>query len=335
MTDHEKTYSDSTDILEHFTDVQIDPFLTAVFEKMKLYNELLSEQYVSSNQINEIMNELDDEWRNLMYREVIVTGRVAFAREDSLGRDEDITYDFYEDHPMIFGGVLPIQIDTFVGNGGYADDELRKYHLELRLTREGITSEGGYVEMKGSADIDEIAGLEFPNSMSLDRAKKWLEFYKPDEIADVDVAIYTPSIEECEMTMRLGDIVIDARIPHDADNKYTIQTMQALNIYTNSLFSFDSDVPYQLTVEGEAWHCGAESLLTPASINGSTMSAIDRVVWLAAVSEPEYMLRPHVAVRFLGETKDDLAQEVHVPIAAIKDLWSYRHKYFVGYKTDQ
>lgn len=321
------------EILDDIAALQVDPAISTVFEKMRVYSELLQEQYVSDVQINEIMNELDEEWRGLMHQTAVVTGIISFLPEHIVGKEGEPVRDFYDTQEVDFGGVLPLCLDTLYAvdqpDGSTAD--MYKYELGLRLIREGIAPDGTYVLMHGSAKLDEIVSIEFPNQMSVEGARKWLEYYVPEVIQDVDIALLAPSKEECEMVLRLKDMTMDISVPHDEKGSTLLRTMQALNIYTNSLFDFDKEVPYQLAVNGDAWQPSDDGLLLPAFIQGSTMSALNRIVWLAPEGEPDGAVRPHVAARFLGNTKDDPATEMYVPVDSVTSLKSYRYHYFVGY----
>lgn len=165
---NEIPHTNDLDQLDRFSKVQIDPFLTGIFQKIHAYNELLNDQHVDSSQINDIINELDDEWRQLMHQAVVVTGVVSFLDENSVGSGELTRGDFYEDHEMEFGGVFPVRINTESNSMQYLDGELHKYRLELRLSREGLTREGKRLFMNGTAKLDDIAGIEFPDAMSVE-----------------------------------------------------------------------------------------------------------------------------------------------------------------------
>lgn len=137
------------------------------------------------------------------------------------------------------------------------------------------------------------------------------------------------------MTMRLKDLEFDARLPHDKENTYTVRTTQAFNVYTNSLFEFDKDAAYHMKVSGEAWQPSANGLVIPTEATGATMVAVDRLIWLAKNGSPDHIVKPHVAVRFLGTTKDDPDVEMYIPVSSIISFTSYRYAYFTGYQDVQ
>ena len=332
---HENPETRRFDIVDTFANVQTDPLLRNVFDKIRTYNELLVDQYVSGEQITEIMKEIDDEWRQLMGETVIVSGNVMFANDMVAGISEQKTSsDFYEDHEMEFGGVLPILLESMPSSGDYKDDKLHQFRLELRLIREGLTPEGKRILMRGSAKLDEIASIDFPNMMSVERAYRWLDFYKTDELQEIEADLLNPSSEECEMVMKLAGLTIDGRLPHDVGDGHALSTAQALNIYLESLFSFDKDSPYELSVNGEAWSIERNGDLIASAISGTSIAAVDRIVWLAKCNELSYLLSPHIAVRFLGTTKDDAVNLMYVPLDSVDQFRSQRHSYFVGYPTE-
>lgn len=324
------------DILDSFSKVQIDPIFVSVFKKMRMYNDLLSSQMVSDEQIEEIMNELDDEWGMVLRDKVEVTGVVSFLPPEVEGSEGESIRDFYEAHEMEFGGVLPVR----VGAGNEYDDsnvlteDLHNYVLKVRFVREGIATDGSLVTMYGTADVDEISSIVVPNMMSVPGAREWLDFYHPEYMQDIDVALLNPAVEECDMVMRLQDVSIDVKLPRDEDEQRIVRSMQALNIYTNSLFDFDQDAPYLLAVSGDAWQLG-DGNLEPAHISGSTMAALDRIVWLAEEGQPENILIPHLSARFLAESKDEPATDMFVPLKSVVALRSFRHDYFIGYPEEE
>ena len=326
----------STEFYREFEDARIDPFIRQVFEKMRLYNELLATEFVDSDQINRIMRELDEEWDMLMRREAVITGIMSFLPVDAHGSDGEPVRDFFDTETVVFGGVMPVQMATRYGFERLDDDEddHHTYELRLHVTREAIDSAGKVVHMVGTAAIDDVLSIEFPNVMSVERAKKWLSYYHADDLDDIEVGMLNPTAEECEMLMRLADITIDVGRPHKDVDHLTLRSVQALNVYTNSLFTFDKDVPYLLQVDGPGWQPDKDGALQPAYLSGRTMSSLDELAWLAADEQPETVVLPHVAARFQSEDKDEPPIRMLVPISSIVSLRSFRYDYFVGYTDD-
>jgi hypothetical protein len=323
----------STALFEAYDDVQLDPYVNAVFEKMKLYSELLKHEFVGSDQINEIMRELDDEWDSLLRREAVLTGVMKFLPINLRGSEGDPVRDFYEDETVIFGGVMPVQIETKYAfeRTDDIDEDTHIYELQLHVTREAIDSDGKLVRLTGTAALDDIVSLEFPNLMSTDRARNWLAYYHPDDMDDIEVSLLNSCTEECEMLLRLSDSSVDIARPHRGDTELSLRSAQALNIYTNSLFTFDREAPYIISVSGDALQPDDDGGFQPTHITGTTMSSLDRIVWLAKDSESESVLYPHVIAHFLADDKDAKALEMMVPISSINSLKSCRYDYFVGY----
>lgn len=310
--------------------VQIDPFLTSVFDKMKLYEELLKDEFVDSTQINEIMHELDAEWANLMRKMGQVTGFVSFLPPDADGNTGAAVREFYESEEMMFGGVFPVEIDTLYSFDNENHEDLHKYKLCVRFAREAISSDGQRVELYGTAEVDDILSITFPNMMSVEGAREWLNYYHADCVQDIDVALLNPGIEECELAIRLRDIEADVLLSKEDDEDTHLRSMIALNIYTNDLIQFDSDVPYELSVEGAAWSPEGTTL-ERSYISGTTIVAVDRIVWLTADEGSEHKYYPHLATRFLSESKDEPDTDMLVPLSSVKSFKSFRYNYFVGY----
>jgi hypothetical protein len=317
------------DGLNELFEVQTESAFTEVFEKIKLYNELLKDEPVDSEQINAIMRELDNEWQAVMGQTVIISGVASFLPPDAIGVDGRATQEFYEDENMQFGGVMPVRMESV-----YLDEDQHIYLLKLMLTREAVDMNGHRVLQQGTAKVDDISSIILPDMLSANTAKKWLEYYHPEYIEDIDVALLNPSNEECEMVMRLKDLVFDMkRYSHDTPERM-LRSAQAMNVYTNNLFKFDKEVPYQLSVDGDALSLDDDGNLEAAYVKGSTMAAVDRVIWLSAQDEDGYVVRPYLAVSLLDESKDVQGNAVRVPLQSIVDLKSYRYSYFVGYSEN-
>lgn len=324
--------SNSNRYLERLDDVYLDPVISGVFKKMRLYNELLARQFVSSDQINEIMNELDDDWRSLMGTQASLTGYVSFLTENIEGAEGVPRRDYYEDEDIIFHGVLPIEAETFYSTEG--GEDLHTYLLKIVVEREGISPNGGYVRMRGNAALDDIISLEFKASISKSRAQSWLEHYHEDVLEDVEMALLNQSAEECEMIMRLVDMTVDAYSTHDGDEDLILRSSQALQAYTNSLFSFDKLAPYEIELQGDVWMM-VDGVPKGGEVDRPlrSLATIDKLLWLAI--DGENTLRPHLDLKLMWQDKDTKLTHLLVPLIAVRHLLSVRHQYFVGYEDAQ
>ncbi len=321
-------------LFEEFDGTRIDPMLTQIFDKMRTYSQLLQEEFIGSAQINEIMNEIDDEWRQLLHKPTRVTGIISFRIPASPGIDTQTIVDFYDDVEMEFGGVLPVHEDSqFIPDADGDDATIYKYTLALRFIRWAKALDGTSVKLEGIASLDDITSIEFPEAMSNERANNWLAYYHPDEQGDIDVALLNPGKEECETLMQLEGISINMNTAHKGDEAQIQRSTRALEMYTNRLIMFDRDAPYLIEVEGYAWDPTGDVGNEKAYVQGKTMASLDRIVWLPTIDDSGQIV-PHVSARFLNENKDRPATPMQVPLSVIISLTSCRYDYFFGYNTD-
>lgn len=330
---HKHTFPESDErYFRELADVQLEPVVAAAFADIRVYNELLLREYLDSVRINEIMREIDDKWRMVMRKQAIVTGYCAFPNGDQVSGIAPISRDYYEDQEVVFQGVLPVPIDQAWDDDG---NEIHKYELYIQLMREGIASDemSTRVQLTGRAKVDDIITLEFPGMMSNDRAQHWLEYYHADDVDEIDTLLLKPSNDECEMVTRLAEVVVDARAAHAGDKALITRSVEALNIYTNSLFSFDKDMPYSATVQGDGWVMNDDGKTAPGEVGEPSAMAItvSQLIWVNVCEEEKGILRPHLDARIQTPDKDIPGYHILLPLTGIKDFRSFRGMYFASH----
>jgi hypothetical protein len=267
-----------------------------------------------------------------MHQTAYVTGVISFklpAHEG--GANAEVITDYYSGTAIEFGGALPV-VRTLEDDNTEAGLSINKYKLGLRLVKHGTSHDGSLSVLEGVASVEDILSIEFPNQMSMERARNWLAYYHADEMQDIEIALFRESEEECEMVRRLAEVAVDVCGPHRGDLDMTSKSSQALNLYTNSLFTFDREVPYIVGVNGFAWEPQADGTLTEAYANGKTMAVVDRVLWLQPVnsSESTASVKAYLSVNFLHADKDAVPSHLYIPIEGLTTFESLRHAYFHG-----
>ncbi|HEY0965274.1 MAG TPA: hypothetical protein VGE13_02220 [Candidatus Saccharimonadales bacterium] len=320
---------------QELDDIYLEPHVAAVFSQMRIYNELLASEYVDSARINEIMNELDREWSALMMQHAVATGFFYFPTIESVSTQEVVVErEYHENQDVQFNGVIPTMLDQSWDENG---QPVHKYELRIQLIKEAIipNEESSYRPLTGSARVDDIISLEFPNMMSPERARHWLEHYHADEIEEIDTQLLNPSDEECEMVCRLTNMKVDCGEAHQDDEMFAIRSSQALDIYTNSLFSFDKDMPYDAVMHGDGWTVYEDGETAPSEISEPTRAPIkiNRVAWVSSQNN-ERVLEAHLDVHILTDDKDGLGYHILLPLTTVKSLHSLRYAYFGGYNKE-
>ena len=320
------------DVIHEYSAVSIDPYLGRVIEDMRTYNSLLRSQPVTIREAYEMKQELDDRWQAVIGGEARVTGTMAFLSDVEQHHEPTLSIDFFEDEPVTFGGTMPVPTDVPIGTA-IGEDELHPYELHMLVTREALDGEGNLIYMTGSASVEELASIEFPQMMSAERARKWLEYYHAEDIEDIDVDLFAPSKEECEILQRLNGHSVDIGAVHRLDPELMQRSAQALNLYTNTYLTFDQDVPYLMKVDGAVWEQDANGDHEPTYVKGKSMVKLDRMIWTQRSGEDDAVVYPHVVAKLLTESLTDPERWVVIDIAGIKGLSSFRYDYFIGYDT--
>src|SRR5689334_6697530 len=193
--------------------VYMDPLIARVLSQARLYNDMLRAESVDDSAIFEIVKELDVQWAELLGEQAVVTGNVEFIDVNDETDDPRPVKEYYESQDVSFNGISARTLDskdsfgtTLLEDG---ESQTSTYELRVQFIKEGINTKGDVVHMTGSAALEDIISLEFQQMMSPERARKWLAHFHPDVIDEIDVRLLNPSIEECEMVMRLKDISVD------------------------------------------------------------------------------------------------------------------------------
>lgn len=314
---------DEQALFEAVEGVRLDPFLSEVLEKMRVFNDLLSAEPQNETEINEIMSEVDTEWKNLIQEPVSFTGIAWFLDERNLNREE-LVRSYYEEHEMRFLGVIPHEVGR-----DFSQEDARYYELRVLVEREAIDGEGRVVGLRGTIRIDDIAALEFSGLMSVSRARKILELYAPQMISDIDIAMLNEADDETELLKRLENIITDEHQFADFDDAAFSQLMIALNIYTNSLLTYDTGAPYKVRLDGDIWFAQNATTVLPALIPDTLeLARIARVVWERMHEDGPRTIRPMLDLYILASEKDDAETHVYAPFSTIKQLASLRHEFY-------
>lgn len=311
-------------LLESVEGAAFDPFLKSVFDKMRLYNELLANEAQSEPEINAIMHEIDAEWQSLIGEKVTFTGIAWFLDERQMTADAIPVRSYYEDDEMVFKGVGPHEMYHDY------DTDNRYYELRILLEREAIDDDGKLIALRGTSTLDEVASLEFKGSMSVLRARRILELHAPQLIEEIDLALLNEAETETELLCRLEHIVADDGIFAGFDDTALAELIQALDIYTNSLLTYDSGAPYHVRVEGDIWLAREDDIVAAIIHNSSKLARINRVAWGRMSEDGPRTVRPLLDLYLLASGKDEKETHIYVPFSTVKQLSSIRHMFYSG-----
>lgn len=313
--------------------VCMDPFIGHVFTQVKDYNDILADQYISLEDVTEIVNELNAQWYYLLGEDAVVTGKMKFIDENDVSDTPQPIVNYYENQDVTFRGVCALSKHGSEYEQGQliVDEDEALYELRIGFIREGIDKSGELLTLTGSARVEEITSLEFNEMISPERARLWLEHFYSDFIDEIDVLMLNPSLEECEMVMRLKDL--ELTLPDDDMDMAAISKM-ALTVYVESLFTFDDDMPYAITASGEAWDFTDYGAVETQTIDASSLAKVYKIIWQPGVGDEDNVVRPLLDVAFLGADKDSDPLHMLVPLNIVEDFASLRYDYFYGYPVD-
>jgi len=311
---------------EAFEATHMDPLLRRMFDKITTYNQLLAEQPVDLDTITEIVNDVNEEWEELLGEDAVMTGLASYMIEDAEElRPDTIRKDYYENQTVSFRGVLAHAREF----GEPSGDEPTWYDLRIGLIREGLDSRANHLIMNGSARIDDIISFEFEEFMSPERARGWLEYHFPDMISDIDHEVFKEATDECERIMRLAEYewkLTDT--PHGEDEAFLHKTKAALQVYLASLFSFDRQLGYELFADGSAWLHHRSGELQWVQFTAGALATVKSVEWEAAPEDDDDVVRPHLRMLLHHDDMDDAPIELTVPLTSIDHLGSIRATFY-------
>jgi hypothetical protein len=302
--------------------LQMDPEIKATLDLMLIYNELLLDRPVSSEELTAIVNLLDDRWRNLINSKAIFTGRALFPNPFDQKRTKQEGY--FEDEVVIFGGVSVGKIDAPQTTIKLGPDEA---FCELRVVfqRECIDHRGEVVYLTGHAQAEEVASLEFPSAMSFDRSWWILEELQHDLREDIDIAIYADTDDECVRALNLGGLEYSLIGDEEIDNLMK----GALDRYTNTLLLFDKRNGYDFKLEGRAWMLDESGEFVPSKVEGQSLAEVQGVAWAEKPGDSTILV-PQLCLVVCPDTIQEDAEFIHLraPIDTLKQLRSLRRLYY-------
>lgn len=312
-------------LLETVEGATLDPLLKQIFDKMRLYNELLATESQSEPEINAIMHEIDAEWQGLIGQKITYTGLASFLDERDLSPDVPPIRSYYEEHEMIFRGVIPHETRS-----DEASDK-KFYELRVLFEREAIDNDGNLIGLRGSASLEDIASFEFMSTMSTARARRILELHVPELIEDIDCALLNDVSNESELFERLVPIATDEESFSVFDDESFVQLKSALDVYTNSHISCDQAAPYRVQLDGFVWYERREDDIVAATVPGiHELARIENVVWNRLYEDGPRTIRPMLNMYLLANDKDGAETHLYVPLSTLKHLTSIRHEFYSG-----
>lgn len=290
--------------------LHMDPLVETVFEDIRAQNMMLAKTPMTEDEARHVRNKIDAKWTEVLYETATFTGMISRLENDKISKPK-----YREDKEYLFKGVeLAVETDRNLGIN--RDDPSRIYQLYVYLTR---TRESGELE-KFMAKTENIASLEFAETVSYKRAVHLLRNYEPKLLECVEYALSNPNEDESLTAMGLEGLVY---ADPDPDEDVTALVARALNTYVESNITFDTNIGYVISIDGETWqHSGAllqiEAHTAPASIEG--------VEWRARPKD--FQIAPHFRLHLSGKTSDDEPETLFVPLDAVSSVYSLRHKFW-------
>jgi hypothetical protein len=308
--------------------VMDDPHIRVIMDKAKAYNNLLSSQKVTEDEVSEIISELDTDWEPFINKVATITANMRFAGDGTAPFTE-----MYYDHEAISNGFIPARLDAdMTDNDEDTPDGTQithPYEIRLQFHYEKINADAERVFSYGSAALDDIYKLEFDEVMTVERARAWLSYYYAEVIDEIDVALLNSATDECEMVMMLSESMYDLSMTGSLRDDDDEKTKEALNMYTDSLFVFDQEMPYQISVDGRIWVVDDdERILRPGKVEGTTFTQVKRMVWDNSPGDEDFQLSPHIELVTITNDKDEPGGHLIVPLSSVTNLQSLRRMHF-------
>jgi hypothetical protein len=222
-----------------------------VFERAKEYQAVLNEMRMSADDRTTLQDELNAEWKYLN-QEVIITGQATIrcdttklvVSDQFIPADDEYTERILVEHRAVSRGFQIIERSIEL-DGERIGGRLEIVHA---LAIEG--AKDTWVDAHHGLGECEILPLEENVDDTVARARYYLE----DETTDIDIAVINSETDQQRI-----DALKELRFYGSglgADGMESDEYYEVLTAYLNSLISFDTRVPYTMTLEGA---CGVEN----------------------------------------------------------------------------
>lgn len=235
--------ADSFDIMRR---AATEPSVETALSEARAFNEMLADSNLTDTEVATLVNHVDSVWK-FHGCEMRVTGDVtiyenAKSRQngniiDVTSPDADIYHRIENDEPMESRG--------FVAE--YGSDG--RYRVKLLAFCQRPLVGNGEIGMGMhyiGVDIDK-AHVKFPEDISFEHAKIWLEVYAPDIINSIDELIGQNDIKNAaDAIMALRDLDVSIIEEHADPGELKI----CLQAYLSSVLSIDVEVPYVIGIDG-------------------------------------------------------------------------------------
>ena len=90
------------EVINNLEAILMDPDIQKVFERIKVYNELLESQAVTEKEILDIINEIDSQWIGIIGSSATFTGQASFLSENDHSQVPQPVDDYYENQDISF-----------------------------------------------------------------------------------------------------------------------------------------------------------------------------------------------------------------------------------------
>lgn len=318
MSYESSPYTTDEHLFDQLSAIHMDPLLQETLNQAVDYNEYLSDLDVSREEVADVVRDLDEKWSALLGSTVVASGQMVFPFVDAEG---EVTYqsDLYDNEEVLFGGAYALPLDPL-------EEEPTRFKIGIEFKREALLPDGRPAILDGIAKPEDVLKLEFPTAMSLDRARSWLEYYYPDAIDDIDMAVLNEADNECDQLLALADVKV--RLPKDtSDVEADTLTSTALRCYTRSFVMIDEDLPYQLEFQGAAWTVDGDSdeiYGIDATVYGQWVR-VDGLIWKSVPGKKDAVLRPHLMTRVFQDDKTLPPDRYLFPLQGVRELESLRY----------
>lgn len=284
-----------------------DPVVTAVIDEAKLFNELLTQEATTVEDIKPMVLELESKWQRMMGSPVKVTGFVDMMNEAGV-----VESTFCDERDFISNGFC-------VANGDDGEVVGRKIMLELLKPVSKDPKDNTFVVCKG--DIDRT-NVQFQTA-SFERASAWLTALYPEVIDELDGRLFANDGSEADAVMALKGMELPL---FGGDKDFAFH---CITNYLHEVIQFDTTLPYEIKIEGEVVMTDDEGFERIYEIRSDNLLAqINNV--LPGQRHSLEGISGFLSLDISLASKDRLAPNIpmKVPIDSIVSLESVRSVYY-------
>lgn len=311
-------------------DTLSDPQMQKIFDTVTEVNQRLRIAELSDDEVEEIVDDLNEQWKMFLGEEASLSGLATFA--DPEGCTDTGSYVYKKDsHNGLTVVLCEFGVDWMPErvNVGGEQVELKRRAIVLSLLREEDGDDPEEVESEffsGFANIEEVDLSLY--DMAAEQGIAHIAYFYPALAREINTIIESGGEREDNMTLALRELTIPA---FDGDESAT-----AFELYLNELMDYDEQLPYMCKVRGSIyestpedsdgydedaeWHEAGD--YQPVRVQDSQLYFIHYLTY--QVTDKKGVAGLHLVATQPDQDKNSDGHSYLIPVRSLRDFQSVR-----------